>query len=631
MARLNDFAAPVESVDALKRRFVRQNREIMRVNSMQSMRIRSLESEVSHLLSENVSLRGQIITLTQENERLKAAKFLQNGVYEMKTRLDTKIAELNGLVSELGALPRKAGKLPQGKSFDSDRPRTEAPPRLNDPDYSADVDDGKLPAIMEDKYYPRRTLEPQEAHSIVESGSCLPDSPGDHHHEEQRHESEHSMSSSEEATPDLQEILPENQAGHSEQTNTETFLPPTLETRRRKKKKPELTATPGEDFVRTGHATSNDETKSANPTKLGSKRKFSLDDDAVLSDPAPEDDDFQFNRLSRSPKQSDPFEFIGHEFSPSKTPVGVKRGSSNSNTAKRKVLEPKSSNTTLGSPKKARAAPQPDIKPTLRIGGNENMPSPQKPKDLESHKAKSLSQNPRVRQVTILQKQKRTSRSIETEETTPCQLKTTAPRDSPVAKSGDNLPGVSDMSGASRPSRRRGTVVSYAEPNLRDKMRRPTKEMADAVTGRRSSSFQLARDSLDLPLNEHESAGSVLSDVVSNNGTSEQVPTQVSRRRRKVSSTNKDEGVFKSSMDQDDDSTVYTEVLGSRRQSRRHSSNPKSTVDLEDSLDSNSPSSAQMDSSFDNDEAAGWKQPPTIDAGHQRETRVVARRRSMMI
>ena len=35
----------------------------------------------------------------------------------------------------------------------------------------------------------------------------------------------------------------------------------------------------------------------------------------------------------------------------------------------------------------------------------------------------------------------------------------------------------------SRPSRRARSAVSYAEPNLRDKMRRPTKELLDAVTG----------------------------------------------------------------------------------------------------------------------------------------------------
>jgi hypothetical protein len=41
-------------------------------------------------------------------------------------------------------------------------------------------------------------------------------------------------------------------------------------------------------------------------------------------------------------------------------------------------------------------------------------------------------------------------------------------------------PGMGD---ASRPSRRARPAISYAEPNLRDKMRRPTKELFDAVAG----------------------------------------------------------------------------------------------------------------------------------------------------
>jgi hypothetical protein len=53
-----------------------------------------------------------------------------------------------------------------------------------------------------------------------------------------------------------------------------------------------------------------------------------------------------------------------------------------------------------------------------------------------------------------------------------------------------------DMQNApSRPTRRQRAVVSYAEPNLRDKMRRPTGELRDAVDNhsRRSSSSQADR------------------------------------------------------------------------------------------------------------------------------------------
>lgn len=48
-----------------------------------------------------------------------------------------------------------------------------------------------------------------------------------------------------------------------------------------------------------------------------------------------------------------------------------------------------------------------------------------------------------------------------------------------------DVPATPDMPNA-RPSRRRGAVVSYAEPNLRDKMRRSTNELGPAVSGDRS-------------------------------------------------------------------------------------------------------------------------------------------------
>lgn len=138
---------------------------------MQSLRIRSLESEVSHLLAENVSLREQVINLTQEIERLQAAKLLHDGVYEIKGRLDSKLAELTTLIADLGTLPRKVGKL-SGEGSEETRPKTSASElrhRVTEPEYHAGVDDGKLPAIMEDKYYPRRTLEygPQSLPAIT--------------------------------------------------------------------------------------------------------------------------------------------------------------------------------------------------------------------------------------------------------------------------------------------------------------------------------------------------------------------------------------------------------------------------------------------------------------------------------
>lgn len=68
---------------------------------------------------------------------------------------------------------------------------------------------------------------------------------------------------------------------------------------------------------------------------------------------------------------------------------------------------------------------------------------------------------------------------------------------------------ISSHGETSRPSRRVRASVSYAEPNLRDKMRRPTKEMLDAVSGegkykRTSSAHHIASVSASKPMAEGE-------------------------------------------------------------------------------------------------------------------------------
>ena len=159
------FSYPkILTIEPVKRRFIRQNREIAQINSIQSLRIRGLEAEASSLLTENVSLREQVISLSREIDRLEAAKAFQLGVHDIKTRLDAKLAELSSLVTDLGALPRKFQKSyderskpanppePLRRSSDLRHRKTNAESQLSDYD-------GRLPVILEDKYYPRETLE----------------------------------------------------------------------------------------------------------------------------------------------------------------------------------------------------------------------------------------------------------------------------------------------------------------------------------------------------------------------------------------------------------------------------------------------------------------------------------------
>lgn len=154
---------------------------------------------------------------------------------------------------------------------------------------------------------------------------------------------QHNLSMHEECDLNMETSRPEVNDTPSESridgdsARDEAALPPTLETRKKKKTD---TAAPVYNELQQDEQpiTTN---QSRKPTKSGSKRKFSPDEDGFLSDPGREDDEFQFSRPGGSPqKMTDPFDFMRRDCSQSKTPVSVKRGSTHSGTTKRKVLEP---------------------------------------------------------------------------------------------------------------------------------------------------------------------------------------------------------------------------------------------------------------------------------------------------
>ena len=135
-----------------------------RVNSSQSIRIRNLESEVSRLLSENVSLREQVIKLHNEAEQSTELAVFES-VNNVKGNLEAKLSELGRLVQELGNVQ---------KNVDGQRKQRRRSILRNSPKRSPDQRnwknaltlsevtggaDGRLPPILEDKYYPRRTME----------------------------------------------------------------------------------------------------------------------------------------------------------------------------------------------------------------------------------------------------------------------------------------------------------------------------------------------------------------------------------------------------------------------------------------------------------------------------------------
>ncbi len=135
-----------------------------RANSTQSLRIRNLESEVSRLLSENVSLREQIIRLHYEVEK-NTNRAVQNNVDRVRAKLEAKLTELGGLVQELGKVQDNVESQRSQKRKSISRASPKRSPDQKNWKNALTLSevtggaDGRLPPIVEDKYYPRRTLE----------------------------------------------------------------------------------------------------------------------------------------------------------------------------------------------------------------------------------------------------------------------------------------------------------------------------------------------------------------------------------------------------------------------------------------------------------------------------------------
>lgn len=176
-----------------------------RANSTQSLRIRTLEGEVSRLLAENVSLREQIIHLHYEVESYANARQEQQreqidtgAIDALRENLEAKLREVGDLLSSgLGQIRQDAVRVSacQAKVARQKRRSTgtattalkRSPDQrqwkntltLSDVANGGEADDGRLPVILEDKYYPRETLEyvrpstmPSIFAGLLHQGSC---------------------------------------------------------------------------------------------------------------------------------------------------------------------------------------------------------------------------------------------------------------------------------------------------------------------------------------------------------------------------------------------------------------------------------------------------------------------------
>lgn len=336
-----------------------------------------------------------------------------------------------------------------------------------------ELQDGRLPAIQEDKLYPRRTLESAEVWALREEAAL------------QQH------SESPELGPppvahfdDVPDPIRFDAPTTSEVDNESDViqLPGILERRRRRRTSALLQDMPTEETLEPEQPA-----KPAAPMlKLGAKRKLDVSElEEPRSQPNLENDDFVFQRrqevldMSTGGKKSSRF-----SRPPGRENENAMESSASqkSERSPRKVLAPKSTN----SPAKRRVhvTGKLDVLKDDRDGqqgqaGNKPTRRANFPPQIDTRDGGDPNDQEPRKHVPP-----KTPAAVGDDILSPMSTEPSV-RTAYQAKEAAILNSVEDVLNGSigRGSRRARPAISYAEPNLRDKMRRPGKELVGAVEG----------------------------------------------------------------------------------------------------------------------------------------------------
>lgn len=453
----------------VKRRFIRQNRELAKNNSVQSLKIRGLESEVSRLLAQNVELREENLRL---EHRLEKGEGKQNG--GVMRELKRKLEELNGLVQ---GLQENDEEEYVRETMEVERVLSPSRQQYRERQPLAELmRDSQMPTIDEGKHFPRQTLDANEIRAMrVSDGSAATGSP-------------------DLGPPPVARF--ECEEGKNENVEEELLPSVNLETRRKRKDGHH----PSEREIRRSSILALSPVKldvepaATSMLRTGAKRKLA-DRDA---DRTNKKDDFAFTRkpMVEQQNENEIQETVTERpaSQPSEAPKSPAKPA-------RKVLGDKSTNM---SPRKTAPAAKPtkpqkedSVKPKAAPRSQSTVRPPSRGRRTSS--APQLSEQPPA-VASIELPPAEASLPPETPAPPledPFSPSTASASQSATAPMNRDTPPPSDLSSLSntttdaRPSRRARSSVNYAEPSLVAKMRRPGKGMVDAISGlpaaRRSS------------------------------------------------------------------------------------------------------------------------------------------------
>jgi len=424
------------------------------------------------LLTENLHLREDILQLRNDLDGAPNKRAL-GGV---KEQLEAQVQLLAQLVAGIGAQPKDKIKDASLRRY----PTVGWGRGMADP---LDGSDGRLPAIREDKSYPRRTMDAQEIHNVADTNSespALGSPPVSHFRDEEP------ISFEKPATAEIKK-----------ETEDVNSLPANLETRRKKRdstgtklaiRRMSVFSSPEDE------AKADEEKKSTTqvlPIRTGAKRKLSSREDEKSSA-----NDFAYSRKAATGTDSAE-ESSAKEDRATRDPVKTTsrrdpiRGVA-LKPVERRALGDKSINTDpVVSPKKtAKRSTILEEKEALkkiaeatkdasksRVRDRKSRIAPEEPAIIPLSQDKGT-EAPQVAEISL---------STDLPPKTPAAaadlFSPPSTEDSTRQQAGRDTPPPSDLSASEngRPGRRARAAVNYAEPSLAAKMRRPTEKLGDAV------------------------------------------------------------------------------------------------------------------------------------------------------
>ena len=466
---------PPADLEEVKRRFIRQNRDLAKANSTQSLRIRSLELENSRLLGDNLQLRERNLQLQRlcENTRARASG---EAIRKIRDELQAKFSELSGFVvgladfhqddwSDEKSLSKERILSPSVRQY---RERLPLPELMRD---------SQMPTIQENKFYPRRTLDTEEIRAIRLSDQGSNDSPelGPPPVVHFDYEGPVKLGIPTENTTTTVAAVSPNQA---EEDALATAFSVNLETRRKRKEggqsKLEIRR---RSILAQPPPTEGDDQPTNTILRTGAKRKLS-DRETEKPIQPPKKEEFTFSRKSAS-------DYPDAERQPTSRvePSTYTEKTKSRDVDSKPVSQPKPARKVLGD-KSVNISPRKEVSKPDKLGKERVAPRTRRISSIAIPPLDNANVEPAAPE-TI---------SVELPPETPAAADLFSPppseSSSKQGNEGRDTPPPSDLSsmsnttdGGQRPSRRARSTVNYAEPSLIAKMRRPDKTMVDAISG----------------------------------------------------------------------------------------------------------------------------------------------------